>query len=343
MITKQKINRLIIIGVVMLVLAITCVFKSSLHPIFLNFFAKEFNLVSKRGNLLVHFINVGQADAAAINLPDGKILLIDTGSESNNVTYVNYLKDNVLNTERDKYIDYLVLSHADMDHIGGTIKLLKEFEVGTVFLPKLESDSQGYAEIKEYIESNCSYQFLGDEFVIANKNYEILFFEILVETDTNSSSQIIKLNSFGESFLFVGDIDSEDEKVYLNRYNEKLDCDVLKVSHHGSSSSTSQEFLATTTPNYAVISVGSNNYGHPNQEVINRLSSNKVRVLRTDLNGDVLFVNGDIYDMCQLNNGFYITRLSLDYTLLVLIINCSLIVIAVVIVFKKEKNKHLSK
>ena len=140
MFTKQKIKNLIILGVVILILSITCIFKSFFNPIVINFFVNEFDLVSIDKNILVHFINVGQADAAAINLPDGKVLLIDSGSESNNTDYVNYLKENVLHTKRNSYIDYLVLSHADMDHVGGTLKLLNEFNVGTVFLPKIASD-----------------------------------------------------------------------------------------------------------------------------------------------------------------------------------------------------------
>ena len=95
MITKQKIKNLIILGVVIIVLSITCVFKSFLQPAIIDFFANEFNLVSVDKNMLVHFINVGQADAVAINLPDGKILLIDSGSEENNTDYVKYLKENV--------------------------------------------------------------------------------------------------------------------------------------------------------------------------------------------------------------------------------------------------------
>lgn len=344
MFTKQKIKKLIIILIFMVIFTLSLVFHNTLNKMIQNMFVDEFSIVSNKDNLLLHFIDVEQADAAAVNLPDGKVLLIDTGSKEVNTTYIDYLKENVLHSKGKNYIDYLVLSHADMDHIGGTMKLLKNFKVGTVYMPKLSSDSNGYAEILKYVDVNCNYKTLGEEFCIKSNLYSITFFESLNETNTNDSSQVLKLECFEKSFLFVGDISSKVEKLYVDKYGDKLDVDVLKVSHHGSQTATSSKFLECVTPEYAVISVGLNNdYGHPNDEVLNRLSNVGAKVLRTDIKNDILFAEGDYYDLEQLSGVYYITNLSLDYSNLILIVDVSLAVYAVIVVIRREKkkNKHL--
>ena len=114
-------------------------FYSFINPKIINGLANSFNLVTSEKNLLVHFIDVGQADAIAINLPDGKTMLIDDGSKEYNVSYVNYLKENVTSSKTNNKIDYLVLTHADSDHVGGTMKLLKNFKIKTIYMPKIVS------------------------------------------------------------------------------------------------------------------------------------------------------------------------------------------------------------
>ena len=341
-ITKQKIKNLIIILIAMIIFSLSCVFYSSLNPFFIKLFAEKFNTVSNKDNLLVHFIDVDQADAAAINFPDGKIMLIDTGSEEVNTTYVNYLKENVLHTKRNKYIDYLFLSHADMDHVGGTLKLLKNFEVGTIFMPKIQSDSNSYAEIINFVAANCNYNISGDDFTITGVGYEIRFFEQLNSTNTNDASQVIKVEYLNKSFLFCGDISASVEQLYIDKYAKELDCDVLKVSHHGSKTATSSEFLNVVSPNHAVISVGENDYGHPTYEVLTRLKSAGANILRTDERNDILFVLGENCDLYQIDGIYYITRFSLNYVGFVLIVDGCLVVLCVVVIFKKEKTNTLN-
>jgi len=322
----------------MLVVTLTCVFHSGWHPFFLNKFAEKFNVVSSHDNVLVHFIDVGQGDASAVNFPNGQIMLIDTGSVQTNTSYVNYLKENVLNTQRGNYIDYLVLTHADMDHCGGTMKLLSNFKIGKIFLPLLESNSQGYQEILNYVQTNCDYEILGDEFDLKISNSIVTFFEIINDANTNDSSQIIKLQSLNKCFLFSGDISKEVEADYIDRYGDLLDVDVLKVSHHGSKTATSKAFLNVTSPDYAVISAGLNNiYGHPSAEVLQILAENDVSVLRTDICDDILFIVGKHYDLYQTSGLFHITQLSLDYVVFVLSIDACLILASIIIVVKKEK------
>lgn len=339
MLTKQKMKKLIIILSVMSVLSLMCIFHSFLHPLFVDALANQFNLVTNKDNLMVHFINVEQADAVAINLPDGKIMLIDDGSKDINVDYVNYLKENVIHSKINNKIDYLVLTHADADHVGGTMKLLKNFEINMVFMPKIISNSATFQEIYDYVTKNCDYQVLGEGFQIVNQ-YQITFFESLNQTNTNDSSQVIKLEYLNKSFLFMGDVSSLVEDDYVEFYGNSLNCDVLKVSHHGSSTATSQLLLDYSTPQYAVISVGENNsYGHPNEEVLNRLRVNGVNIYRTDKHGDVLFVVGSDYNLKVLNNTYFITGLTLDYRIYILIIDIIMFGVAVVVILKKEKKK----
>ena len=343
MISKPKMKKLIIVLILMIIVTLSCVFYRFLNPFFINLLSDRFNIVSSENNMLIHFIDVDQADAAAINLPDGKIMLIDTGSEEVNTSYVKYIKENVLHTKRNHYIDYLVLSHADMDHVGGTLKLLKTFEIGLIYLPKIASASQGYQEILSFVENNCEYQILGEEFCLQQNNYEITFFQILNNSNTNDSSQIVKVSGFGKSFLFTGDISSGVEQDYINEYGFDLDCDVLKVSHHGSSYSSSQEFLEIVTPEYAVISVGKgNDYGHPTYDLLQRLNASGAQTIRTDKNGNIMFVLGVDYALKQLSGNYYIFSLSLNYVWYVLFIDGVLLISCVVIIVKKDKNKHLS-
>ena len=131
MITKQKKKSIIIMMIIMTALSLLCIFYNQINPFVLSLLADKFNLVSNKDNLMVHFINVDQSDAIAVNLPDGKIMLIDAGSEEYNVTYTKYLTENVINTKNNKEIDYLVLTHADLDHVGGTLKLLKKHQTQT--------------------------------------------------------------------------------------------------------------------------------------------------------------------------------------------------------------------
>ncbi len=345
MFIKQKIKKCIIILILMIIFTLSLVFYNKLNPLIVDMFADEFNIVSNKDNLLVHFIDVDQADAVAVNLPDGKILLIDNGSKEVNSTYISYIKENVVHTKTHNYIDYLVLSHSDMDHIGGTMKLLKNFKIGELFMPKLPSDSNGYAEILNYIDGRIDYQTLGKEFVIETEDYCINFLEILNNSNTNDSSQVVKLECNGRSFLFVGDISSSVEKLYVEMYDDFLSADVLKVSHHGSKTASSVDFLTCVSPKYAVISVGAtNDYGHPSVETLERLNNVNAEIVRTDKNGDVLFVVGENYNLKQMAGRYYITDMALDYSYAILIFDAGMVLCIMFIVFKKEKlkNKHTS-
>lgn len=345
MFTKQKIKNLIKILIFMIICTLSLLFYDVLNPFIIKNLKNNFNIVSNKGNALVHFINVDQADAVAINLPDGKVALIDTGSKEVNTDYINYLKSNVVNSKRDFKIDYLILSHADMDHVGGTMKLLKNFNVKNIYLPKISTDTIGYNQILNEITDKKEIFHLSNEFEIKNHGYVFRFFEILNETNTNDSSQIVKFTYLNKSFLFVGDVSSNIEKKYVEKYGLDLDSDVLKVSHHGSKTSTSSVFLGSVTPKYSVVSVGNNDYGHPSDEVLNRLDLIGSKVLRTDKDKDVLFVVGENYNLSMLNGNYVVTGLSLNYGYMVVVADVICLGVCVVVIIKKEKkkSKHRSK
>lgn len=343
MITKQKIKKIIIIVSIMAVLSLLCVFYAFINPFVIRTFSNKFNIVSNKNNMLVHFINVDQADATAINLPDGKIMLIDAGSEEFNVTYTKYLTENVLNTSKDKVIDYLILTHADLDHIGGSLRLLKNFKINKIFMPKIESNSKHYQEILKIVENNYNYEILNEAYSINENGYIISFLDQLSSNNTNDSSQVVKLEYRESSFLFVGDISYSVEDDYILEYDKYLDVDVLKVAHHGSNESSTDEFLKVVSPKYSVISCGKyNQYGHPREEVLQRLNNINSKVLRTDKDGNILFVVGKNYNLKYLTGEYYITSLNLNYTYFILVVEVILFVSVIIVIIKKEKvNKHI--
>ena len=334
--TKQKIKNLIILSIIVVFLAISCVFYQKIN-IFTHKFMFNNGIVCKNNNLMVHFISVGQGDAIAINFPSGKTMLIDSGSRNASVEYVNYLKSNVLNNSRSNKIDHLVLTHADADHIGGTLKLLQTFNIGTVYLPYVESDTETYVEIKETVINNSNFEILKGELDVEDSDVKITTFQLTEIEETNDSCPVIKLEYLNKSFLFTGDISKDAEQELLKNNTENFNADVLKVAHHGSSSSSSEEFLQVVSPDYAIISVGENEYGHPTEEVLNHLHDVQTKVLRTDEDGNILFVVGKHYDLSYICDNFYITNLTLDYRFFVLCVEISLAVIAVIVVIKKPK------
>ncbi|MBE5741610.1 MAG: MBL fold metallo-hydrolase [Clostridiales bacterium] len=336
---KQKTKQCVVITIVMTVLALCCLFSPLINPWIARVFCEQFKMVSKE-NLLVHFISVGQGDAIAVNLPDGKVMLIDTGPEESNVTYTNYLKENVLNTATDNEIDYLVLTHADMDHVGGTLRLLQNFKINRLFIPKISSNKPSYQEILNFIDKNYEYEYIEEEIVLKNNGYKITMFEGFDYDKTNQSSQVIKLEYKSKSFLFTGDIDDDAELAYIEEYGDKLNVDVLKVAHHGASTSTSEEFLSTVTPDYAVISVGAGNiYNHPTDETLRKLEKVDTEILRTDEKGNIMFVVGDDLGLNVLTGRFMITNLTFDYRYLILVIDAVLFIQLIVIILKKDKTK----
>lgn len=239
-------------------------------------------------NLEIHFIDVGQADCILIELPNGENVLIDAGNTADSRTIINYL-----NSENIDDIEYMILTHPHEDHIGSAADILNTFKVNKVYLPDATTTTQTFEDTLLAIKNNnvTAVQAKGG-MVIINIPDEIKLEIIAPNSSTygelNEYSIVTKLTYKETAYLFTGDAESVSESEMI-KSNYKLDCDLLKVGHHGGSTSTTQSFLDAVTPRYAVISVGKDNsYGHPHEETLNRLANIGCMVYRTDEQGTII-------------------------------------------------------
>lgn len=252
--------------------------------------------------MTVIFFDVGQGDAALVTFPDGKNLLIDSGPcfddfDAGAAFILPYLK-----RERIKKVDATILTHADLDHIGGMASVFRNIPVAKVYDSGVFQMMPICTTYNHIIDSlNIPHQliFAGQSL---NESEQVGLF-ILHPTRSFSASHPMQLNEcsvvlkivYGQvSFLFTGDIENESEQLLL-QYGSLLRSDVIKIPHHGSNTSSSFELLKCVQPEYAVISVGKNNrFNLPDWEVLRRLDNLEIATIRTDLNGAVIFKTNGI-------------------------------------------------
>lgn len=231
-------------------------------------------------DLLIDYIDVGQADSILIRNQD-KVMLIDAGTNEAGETVVNYL-ENLGITK----IDYLIGTHPHEDHIGGLDDVINKFDIGQIYMPKIETTTKTFEDVLEAIENKnltVTAPNKGDEIVLGQATGEFMTEPILDKDNLNVSSLVFRLEFGNNSFLFMGDAEEESEKTI-----SWPKTDVLKVGHHGSSTSSSEEFLKQVQPQYAIIMVGEDNsYGLPTQETINKLNTIGSTIYRTDENGTI--------------------------------------------------------
>lgn len=231
----------------------------------------------------VHFIDVGQADAALV-VCDGQAMLIDGGNADDSNLIYTYMKKQGIG-----HLDYMIATHAHEDHVGGLSGALNYATVEQVFCPVTSYSSKAFQNFKSNVEKqgkSLTVPTRGQSFSLGSAQCRIL--AVNTTSDTNNTSIVLKITYGSTSFLFTGDGEREVEQAMLNR-GESLSATVLKVGHHGSSTSTSYAFLWQVMPQYAVISCGKNNsYGHPHDAVLSRLRDADVALFRTDLQGDIL-------------------------------------------------------
>ena len=246
------------------------------------------------GSLIVgEFLDVDQADCELFYLPDGKITLFDAGNRGDGDELVNYLKNKNI-----KKIDYIIATHPHADHIGGMSDIINAFEIGKIFVPKVADDDVPTS--KTYEDFLLSVQNKGLKLTVAKAGATLFegedykaecFSPSATDYDNlNHYSITVKLSYGIHSFLLTGDAETINEfQMLQSGYN--LNCDILKVGHHGSSSSSSKKFLNAVNPKYAVISCGEgNSYGHPHSETIGTLNNLQSieKVYRTDLDKTII-------------------------------------------------------
>lgn len=244
--------------------------------------------------LSVFMIDVGQGDSFLIKFPNGKTALVDAGNTTMFFDNGERVIIPLLNYLGIKKINYGLVTHIDSDHYGGFVALILENMIGEVFKPEIDSSLSKDRKFEEFIREKGIpiHYFKEEKLEIGNTSLYFLYDEKIKNisgSSTNDRSGIFKLVYGKTSFLFTGDVEKNIEKFYANKYKFFLDSDVLKVGHHGSKTSSSEEFMSYVSPELSLISAGfKNKFGHPVGEVIQRLKANGSTIYRSDLHKAVL-------------------------------------------------------
>lgn len=233
-------------------------------------------------NLKIYYLDVGQADSTLL-INNGKTMLIDTGNYDDTKFVIDYL-----NNLGIKKIDYLIGTHPHEDHIGSMASIIKNFDIDKIYMPDVVTTTSFFENV--LIEAKNKGYFIetpkeGDSFNLGEAVVDVLYLDN-DEDNFNDDSIILRVKFGSNKFLFMGDASSKVEEKILNK---NLSADILKVGHHGSSTSTSNEFLKYVNPKYAIISVEKNNsYGHPSELVLKKLNDKNISILRTDECGTIV-------------------------------------------------------
>jgi competence protein ComEC len=251
--------------------------------LFLAGCAAPFNDLPAGSELVVYFIDVGQADSALV-LCDGRAMLIDGGNTGDSVRIEGFLRQH-----RVTRLDYIVGTHGHEDHIGGLSGVLRHVTAGTVYCPVADFDSKAFGDFVLALADQgaaITVPQAGEVFFLGSASVHLLAPQRDYD-EPNDTSIVLKIVYGETSFLFTGDAGRAAEADILAAGYD-LRSTVLKVGHHGSETSTTYPFLREIMPQYAVISVGKDNaYGHPDENTLSRLRDADVIPLRTDLQGTV--------------------------------------------------------
>lgn len=243
------------------------------------------------GTVEIHFIDVGQGDATLIKSGD-KNVLIDTGKRSAKDDLLNYL-----NTHGVKEIEYFVITHFDTDHFENGVDVLDNFDVKNLILPDQAKTNitieKFLTKVEEQVESKDievlnANEMIGEQLKVSELEMTILAPLRNDYDDSNDYSVTMMVRYGNKRVLLSGDAEKEAEEDIVEKYTSKdLNCDVFKLGHHGSRTSSSQALLDLTTPEYVIVSCGvGNEYGHPHTEVLERVKD--LTVYRTDEQGSIV-------------------------------------------------------
>ncbi len=287
---KRKNNKLISTVIIFVILLVSGIITKTFYgdDIFTSVGLR--GQVATDGKMLVEFIDVGQGDCTLITTSD-TVILIDGGEVGEAQTVINYLKNKNISK-----IDCCIATHPHSDHIGSLSKVFDEFNVKNVIMMDLpESLLPTTTTYERFLESLSENEIdvLAAEYG-ETYSYGQLTIDILGPVDyydnLNDMSIVSKI-SFGDTSVIVtGDAETPAENDMLATNDSDFNCDILKVGHHGSKTSTCDEWLDAVNPDYAVIMCGiDNDYGHPHKQLIKRLDKRGIDIFRTDLSGDIKF------------------------------------------------------
>ncbi|OPJ65292.1 ComEC/Rec2 family competence protein [Clostridium chromiireducens] len=260
----------------------------SLYLISCSSLYKNSNYIKPDPNqMIVHFIDIGQGDSILIQV-NNKNMLIDAGPKSDKNELLNYLSK--LNIEK---LDYVIATHPHEDHIGNMSDIIDSYNVLKFYAPKVQSTTKTFEKMIDSLKRKglkINVIRKDTDSIDLGKNTNVRVFSPIDDSyeNLNNYSSVIRIQYGSTYFLFTGDAEKDVEEKILDN-NENISSDVLKVGHHGSSTSTSKAFLNKINPSIGVISVGKDNtYNHPNNETIKSLKENKVTIYRTDKDGTVI-------------------------------------------------------
>ena len=266
--------------------------------IFIFLFKFEKN---KNDNLTFAMLDVGQGDALFIKSPTGQQILIDGGRDKSVLRELNKVMP-----FWDRSIDILIITNPDLDHIAGFLDVLDKYKVGYIIEPGTYNDSSTYRNIEKKVQDKNIKRLLGHyplKLDIGGGAYlDFLFPDRDVSTWDNNDGSIVSLLSYGNNkIMLTGDATIKTEEIILNKFKDSyLESLILKVGHHGSKTSTGEDFVKTIKPKYALISSGKDNsYGHPHKEVLDTLKTFGVEILRTDTLRTIVFTCDKI-ELCKL-------------------------------------------
>lgn len=261
----------------------------SLAIIILKYVNNNSNIIyePEAGKMIVYYLDVGQGDSILIQV-NKKNLLIDSGPKSDKKKLLQYLSK--INIDK---LDYIVATHPHEDHIGNMSEIIDNYNVLNFYAPKIQTTTKTFEQMIDSLKTkNLKINVIkkGTDSINLGQNTKVTVFSPTKDyyEDLNNYSPIIKIQYGKTSFLFTGDAQKDVEKEIIAS-NEDISADILKVGHHGSSTSTTKEFLNKVHPSICVISVGSDNsYNHPNTDTLKRLKDNNAKICRTDIDSTII-------------------------------------------------------